>query len=402
MTFGIDDIYEAQKRLDGLVRKTPVMPFDYASKLLSANVNLKCENHQTTGSFKIRGAANKICKLKDSLNNDTLIVTASAGNHAQGVASAATKCGMKSMVVMPKSAPLAKVEATKNYGADVELYGSCFDEACEHANKMEGIFVHPYDDYDIIAGQGTIGLEILEQFPDVEIVLVPAGGGGLLSGVATAIKSINPKVQVYGVQSENANAIFESFNQKKKIQKNVTTTIADGIAVGNPGDKCIELINKYVDKMITVNDSEIAGSIMYLLERCKQVVEPAGAASVAALIADYADFKNKNICCVLSGGNVDMNTLGNIIDRGLFSRYRKAEFIYKVEDNAAQISGFLDIFLSTGANILSFTIDRMPQTQDVPYQRIYLCCELLGQQHYAEICEKLESAGYSRFDKYTR
>ena len=179
MNFGIQDIKEAKQRLDGLVRKTHIMPFDFASKVLSANVRLKCENHQNTGSFKIRGAANKIVKLKDSVNKNDKFITASAGNHAQGVASAATKCGMKSKVIMPTAAPLAKIEATKDYGAEVELYGSCFDEAYEYACKQDGIFIHPYNDYDVIAGQGTIGLEILDDFSDVDIILAPAGGGGL-------------------------------------------------------------------------------------------------------------------------------------------------------------------------------------------------------------------------------
>ena len=391
MDFGIKDINEAKHRLNGIVRKTHIMPFDFASKLLSANVYLKCENHQNTGSFKIRGAANKIVKLKDSVSKKDMFITASAGNHAQGVASAATKCGMKSKVIMPTAAPLAKIEATKDYGAEVELYGSSFDEAYEYASKQDGIFIHPYNDYDVIAGQGTIGLEILNDFDDVEVVLVPAGGGGLLSGVACAIKNVNPKVKVIGVQSENANAIAESFKAKKKIVKNTKGTIADGIAVGNPGDKCIGLINKYVDDMISVKDEDIAASIMYLLERCKQVVEPAGAASVAALLNKQKMFKGKNVCSILSGGNVDMNTLGNIIDQGLFSRFRKAEFILKVEDNSKCIEEIISIFIESGANILSLTIDKIPKRHDVAYQRIYIACELRGEEHYKFIHSKLNN-----------
>ena len=394
MDFGIQDINEAKQRLDGLVRKTHIMPFDFASKVLSANVRLKCENHQNTGSFKIRGAANKIVKLKDSVSKKDKFITASAGNHAQGVASAASKCGMKSKVIMPSAAPLAKIEATKDYGAEVELYGSCFDEAYDYACKQDGIFIHPYNDYDVIAGQGTIGLEILDDFADVDIVLAPAGGGGLLSGVACAIKNVNPKVKVIGVQSENANAIAESFAAKKKIVKNSAGTIADGIAVGNPGDKCVDIINKYVDDVISVKDEEIAASIMYLLERCKQVVEPAGAASVAALMNKQKMFKGKNICSILSGGNVDMNTLGNIIDQGLFSRFRKAEFILQVEDSSKRIEDIMSIFIDSGANILYFTFDKIPKRQDVALQRIYIACELRGEEHYKSIYSKLNSLGY--------
>ena len=400
MDFGIKDINEAKHRLNGIVRKTHIMPFDFASNLLSANVYLKCENHQNTGSFKIRGAANKIVKLKDSVSKKDMFITASAGNHAQGVASAATKCGMKSKVIMPTAAPLAKIEATKDYGAEVELYGSSFDEAYEYASKQDGIFIHPYNDYDVIAGQGTIGIEILNDFEDVDIVLVPAGGGGLLSGVACAIKNVNSKVKVIGVQSENANAIAESFKAKKKIVKNTKGTIADGIAVGNPGDRCIGLINKYVDDMISVKDEDIAASIMYLLERCKQVVEPAGAASVAALLNKQKMFKGKNICSILSGGNVDMNTLGNIIDQGLFSRFRKAEFILKVEDNSKCIEEIISIFIESGANILSLTIDKIPKRHDVAYQRIYIACELRGEEHYKFIYSKLNNLSPEIFKNF--
>ena len=400
MDFGIKDINEAKHRLNGIVRKTHIMPFDFASNLLSANVYLKCENHQNTGSFKIRGAANKIVKLKDSVSKKDMFITASAGNHAQGVASAATKCGMKSKVIMPTAAPLAKIEATKDYGAEVELYGSSFDEAYEYASKQDGIFIHPYNDYDVIAGQGTIGIEILNDFEDVDIVLVPAGGGGLLSGVACAIKNVNSKVKVIGVQSENANAIAESFKAKKKIVKNTKGTIADGIAVGNPGDRCIGLINKYVDDMISVKDEDIAASIMYLLERCKQVVEPAGAASVAALLNKQKMFKGKNVCSILSGGNVDMNTLGNIIDQGLFSRFRKAEFILKVEDSSKRIEEIISIFIESGANILSLTIDKMPKRHDVAYQRIYIACELRGEEHYKFIYSKLNNLSPEIFKNF--
>lgn len=400
MTFGIQDINDANLRLNGLVRKTHIMPFDFASKVLSADIRLKCENHQNTGSFKIRGAANKIAKLKDSVSKNDRFITASAGNHAQGVAQAATKCGMKSTVFMPISAPIAKIEATKDYGAKVELYGSCFDETCEYATKQDGIFIHPYDDYDVIAGQGTVGLEILSDFPDVDIVLVPAGGGGLLSGVACAIKNVNPKVKVIGVQVDNANAIEESFAAKKKVIKKSTATIADGIAVGNPGDKCIDLINQYVDDIISVKDEEIAASIMYLLERCKQVVEPAGAASVAALIDKQKLFYGKNICSILSGGNVDMNTLGNIIDQGLFSRYRKAEFILKVEDSSKRIKEIMSIFIEGGANILSLTIDKIPKRHDVAFQRIYIACELRGKEHYKSISSQLSKLGYENSNNF--
>lgn len=395
MDFNLDEIYLAQKRLEGIIRKTPIMPFNFASNVLDANIKIKCENHQTTGSFKIRGAANKISKISDNLEEDELIVTASAGNHAQGVSSAATKCGKKAKVIMPNSAPLAKIDAVKSYGGDVELYGDSFDEAYEYAKNIKGTFMHPYNDYDIIAGQGTIGLEILNDFPDVDVVLVPAGGGGLLSGISYAIKSVKPSVEVIGVQAQNANAIAQSFSKKTKVVCETSSTIADGISVACPGDKCIEIINKYTDDVITVGDGKIAAAMIYLLERCKQVVEPAGATSVAALFDSGNRFKGKNVCCVLSGGNVDMNTLGNIIDQGMYARYRKAEFACQIENNAKRVNEFIQVFIETGANILYYSMDRIPEHYDIAYQRIFVTCEIRGEKHYKTILSKLKDGNFN-------
>ncbi|MDO5329158.1 MAG: threonine ammonia-lyase [Coriobacteriia bacterium] len=394
MTLNLDEIKAANKRLKGIVRNTPLMYSHTLSDRVDADIYLKCENHQKTGSFKIRGAANKILKLKPKLPADTTFVTASAGNHAQGLAYAASACGYKSTVVMPKYAPIAKVEATKDYGANVKLEGDCFDDAYEYACSLPGVFVHPYEDLDVIAGQGTIGIEIMDQLPDADVVLVPAGGGGLLAGAACAIKSVNPNVEVIGVQAENANAIALSFNAKKRICTESSSTIADGIAVKNPGELNVELINKYVDDIVCVSDSDIASAVLFMLERSKLVVEPAGAVSVAALLTSQIDFSGSRVVCLLSGGNIDMNTVSNIVERGLVARYRKVEFFLRVPDRSDAVAKVLELLIESGANVLAFTIDNVSQDCEVNYQEIYVCVETCGKKHYLDLHEKLDSLGF--------
>lgn len=227
---------------------------------------------------------------------------------------------------------------------------------------------------------------------------MPAGGGGLLSGISCAIKSVKPDVKIIGVQAQNANAIAESFSKKTRVVCKTSSTIADGISVGCPGEKCVELINKYCDDVVTVDDGKIAAAMIYLLERCKQVVEPAGATSVAALIDSNDRFKGKNVCCVLSGGNVDMNTLGNIIDQGMYARYRKAEFACQIENYSKRIGEFVQIFIDNGANILYYSMDRIPEHYDIAYQRIFVTCEILGEKHYKTILSKLKDGNFKLFN----
>lgn len=385
----LSDIQSAKERLKDIARTTPVIYSNSVSNRLNAQVYFKCENFQRTGSFKVRGAANKIAK-----SNSNEFITASAGNHAQGVALSATRLNARSTVVMPAYAPLAKVDATKAYGANVILHGECFDEACEYALNYEADaeFIHPFNDEDVIAGQGTVGLEILEQIPDVDVVIVPAGGGGFLSGVACALKSINPKVEVIGVQAENANAIAQSFKANELLHTDSASTLADGIAVKNPGDKCFELINKYVDDIVTVSDDDIAHAVLYLLERCKIVVEAAGAAPLAATL--NLNLKGKKVCLVLSGGNIDVNTISSIIEKGLIFRYRKVEIVVKAPDKPKELKRIFDIVVDNGANVLACTVDKFSLEQKFGKQLIYLVCETRGKEHCDKLFSALTKEGY--------
>lgn len=358
-----NDILSAKERIKDLVKHTPCSHSDTFSKMIGANVYLKLENQQKTGSFKIRGAGNKISKMME--NGDySPVITSSAGNHAQGVACAATKFGIQSTVVMPAAAPIAKVQATKGYGAEVVLHGSVYDEsydkACEICKETGAKFIHPYDDPDVIAGQGTIGLEIMEDLPDADIVLVPAGGGGILSGISYAVKKINPNVKVYGVQAEGADAISRSFQQKERVCIENANTIADGIAVKNPGNQTVNLINQYVDDVFTVSDYTISEAILLLMERSKQVVEAAGAVPLAALLEKKVpDVEGKNVVCVISGGNIDVSLIGSLIDRGLLHRHRNAEFYVIIQNNKLrEITNVINIISSLGGIVENVKSER--------------------------------------------
>lgn len=391
----LSEIKLASDRIKAVAINTPLIRSNYLSSIAGGEIFLKCENQQKTGSFKIRGAYNKISKIKDELNLKQQIIAVSAGNHAQGVAYAATACNFKSTIVMPTHAPLAKINATKGYGADVVLHGECFDEAKEYAEKLKGIFIHPYDDMDIIAGQGTIALEILDQIPDADIILVPAGGGGLLAGMAAGIKQINRKVKIIGVQAENANAIVQSFKSKKYICTETSSTLADGITVKNPGHLTIKIINKYVDEMISVTDHDIAFSVLGLMERNKLVSEPAGATTTAAILSEKLDFSNKKVVCLISGGNIDGSTISNILTRGLVAAYRKVELWIKAPENPNSAKEVINLIAETGSSILYLSIDRLSQECDIGYERIYVLCETNGKQHFEDIKNKLTNNGFT-------
>jgi len=324
----LNDFFDARARLDKVIHRIPLEFSNYFSKLTGGKVFLKCENLQKTGSFKVRGAYNKIAKLQES-KKPKAVVACSAGNHAQGVAFAATKAGIKSTIVMPTRAPLVKVDATASYGASVVLHGNSYDDSYIKAREIEkqtgAIFVTGFDDYDVVAGAGTIGLEILEELVNVNTIVVPAGGGGLLAGIAAAVKQINPKIRIVGVQSEGATALITSYKTGTYTTTDKTSTIADGIAVGKPGVIPYELIKQYVDEMVTVSDDEVADALVILLERCKQVVEPSGAVSVAAILSGKVDVKGQNVCCILSGGNIDLDTISKLIQR--FNNKREEELL---------------------------------------------------------------------------
>ena len=397
MIMQLKQIELAAERLRGVVHKTVVNSSRTFSELSGAEVYLKCENLQKTGSFKVRGAYNKIARLSEGGAVPELVAS-SAGNHAQGVAYAAAAVGSKATIVMPRSTPIAKISATEGYGAQVVLYGDCYDEAYEYAMELtrerSAVFIHPFDDEDVIAGQGTISLEILKSLPTANTVLVPAGGGGLLAGMAACIKQINPSIQVIGVQAQEADAIVRSFRQGCHITTETSSTIADGIAVRNPGVLTTELICKYVDDMVTVTDNEIAETILFLLERTKMVVEPAGAASLAAAINHKADIGGKRVVCILSGGNIDVGLIHRVVERVLVTRGRQMKFRTIMKDAPGSLQRFSTLVAGTGANIIMFQHDRLHTGLQLGDAIIHVSCEVSGWEHGKQVVKSLENEGY--------
>ena len=391
-------IYDAQKRLNKTVHHTNLERSLTFSRMCGAEVYLKCENLQKTGSFKVRGAYNKIALL-DEAGGTKIVVASSAGNHAQGVAYAAKERGMEAIIVMPRSTPIAKVSATENYGAKVVLYGDLYDDAYNHALEIAeekgAVFVHPFDDEDVIAGQGTIALELLADKSDLDAVIVPAGGGGLLAGVAFAVKNINPKIKVIGVQAHRADSIVRSFAAKKVVTADKIFTIADGIAVKTPGTLTMALIDKYVDDVLTVTDDEIASTIIQLMERAKQVVEPAGATSLALALSTRADIAGKKVACILSGGNIDVGFIHKIIEKGLVSRGRQMKFSVLLTDKPGSLEQFAHIMGDNNANIISVQYDRMSAELQLSETILHIACEVSGFEHGRRLLKQLEKEGYS-------
>lgn len=355
----LDKIYHAAYVLKGVARKTDLIA---APQLVPGldELYLKTENLQVTGSFKLRGAYYKISQLpKEAL--DKGIIACSAGNHAQGVALAATHMGVKSIVCMPDGAPIMKVENTRRLGAEVRLVPGTYDDAHDEAVRLQeetgATFIHPYDDEDVIAGQGTIGLEIMDTLDDVDAVIVPVGGGGLISGVACAVKNLKPSCKVYGVQAKGASAMVDAFHAGKWGASDTAVTFAAGIAVKNPGDLTFKMAQKYVDDMVTVSDDEIAAAILNLMERQKLVSEGAGAAPVAAAMFGKLPLQGKRTVCVISGGNIDVNILSRVINRGLAMSGRKATLAIKLTDKPGQLEQVSRIIASLGANVVSVDYD---------------------------------------------
>ncbi|MGI5977199.1 MAG: threonine ammonia-lyase [Candidatus Limivicinus sp.] len=397
MNIELSDIERASERLRGIVHHTELDLSTTFSGMTGSRVYLKCENRQKTGSFKIRGASNKIAAMVERCEKCP-VVASSAGNHAQGVAYAATRFHIPATIVMPKSAPIAKVQATEGYGAKVVLAGDCYDDAyakaCEICEKEGAVFLHPYNDPEVIAGQGTLGLEILGDLPNVDIVICPAGGGGLLAGLASAIKQINPRVKVYGVQAEGADAIARSYREKKLVTTDTVSTIADGIAVKAPGDITVELINRYADGVVTVSDSEIAEAILLLMERCKQIVEPAGATPLAAVLNNKLDIKGRRVVCLMSGGNIDVSFIQGIIERGLVARHRRLKFTVALLDKPGSLVQMLEILAAAGANILTVEHDKLNAEIKPNETTVHVACEVGGKEHGSLVLEKLKTAGY--------
>lgn len=361
----VKEIYDARERLKGHIKETPVV---YAPNL-GEDVYLKVEVLQDTGSFKLRGAYNKIATLTDE-EAEKGVVACSAGNHAQGVAKSATERGIRSIICMPFHAPLSKVQATRNYGAEVELIKDSFDDAAAYAAKLskeEGLtFIAPFDDEKVIAGQGTIGLEILEKIPDVDIIVVPIGGGGLISGVALAAKSINPDVKVIGVQTKISPSMYESVKEGKILTVKGGSTIADGIAVKTPGKITYDIVREYVDEIVLVTEGEISSAILTLLEKNKIITEGAAASTVAALMYKKFSHKGKKVCCVLSGGNIDVTRVSKVIEKGLYKTNRRMELKIKLNDQPGEMTRITKLLEREGANIvrISQNIDVIGDTID--------------------------------------
>ena len=387
----------AAERLKGTARHTEIIPSPVLSEMTGHEILLKPENLQVTGSFKIRGAYNKIASLTEEQIAHG-IVTASAGNHAQGVAYAARERGAKATICMPQITPPLKVDATKAYGADVVLYGDVFDESAAHAAELadkEGmIYVPPFDDYEVICGQGTIGLEILDQLPDLDAVIVPVGGGGLISGVAFAIKSLRPEVKVYGVQAEGAPSMYRSLHEHKYQTLKNAATFADGIQVKTPGELTYQLCEEYVDDIVTVSEDETAAAILSLMENQKLVAEGAGAVPVAAALFHKLPIEGKKVVCLISGGNIDVNILNRVITRGLVMSGRKANMTIALEDKPGQLKKVAEIVSRCGSNVVSVQHDGSDPNMPISSCFLKLTLETRDADQIEQIRTELTKAGF--------
>ncbi|KAB1197303.1 MULTISPECIES: threonine ammonia-lyase [Haloferax] len=394
----LSDVQDARERVEAVARRTPLEYSHTFSDMTGAEVHLKLENFQRTGSFKIRGAMNRIATLSDE-EQRAGVVTASAGNHAQGVALAATRAGVDSKIVMPEYAPITKVKATERYGGDVVLYGADYDEAQAKAHEIEReegrTYVHAFDDEYVMAGQGTIGLEIAEDCPDLDTVIVPIGGGGLISGIATAIKEQYPEVRVIGVQAAQASSAADSLNKGAVQEIDEVDTIADGIAVRRIGDKTFEVIQEHVDEIVTVSDEEIAVALTYLLERSKTLVEGAGAVALAALVFEKFDYEaDEVIVPALCGGNIDMNTLTTVVMRGLVETGRYLKIRTELKDRPGSLEHLIGIIAEKKANIYAVRHDRTSRKIALNATEVEIDLEMRGPDHVDSLLAALRGEGY--------
>ncbi len=392
----LDKVYHASYVLKDVIRQTDLI---YAPKINSeCEVYLKTENLQITGSFKVRGAYYKISQLSDD-EKARGVIACSAGNHAQGVALAAAKNGIKSLICLPDGAPISKVEATKGYGADVCLVEGVYDDAYNKAIELRDekgyTFIHPFDDENVIAGQGTIGLEILEQLADVDAIVVPVGGGGLISGVAFAVKHLNPSVKVYGVQASGAPSMAVSL-EKGEIQcLDSVSTIADGIKVKEPGEHTFECCRKYVDEIVTVTDDEISSAILALIEQHKLISEGAGAVSVAAVMFGKVPVKGKKVVCLVSGGNIDVTILSRVIKRGLLKSGRSDSINIELMDKPGQLRDVSRIIADLGGNVVAIHHERASENSDINGCYLRIVLETRNFEHKIAIRKALADAGFS-------
>ena len=391
----LDAIYHARFVLKPIIRETDIIA---APKICpGAEIYLKTENLQITGSFKVRGAYYMMSQLSDE-EKARGVIACSAGNHAQGVALAAAKNGIRSVICLPDSAPISKVEATKAYGAEVCLVQGVYDDAYAEALRQrdaQGLtFIHPFDDEKVIAGQGTIGLELLEQLPDMDAVVVPVGGGGLISGVAFAVKKLNPKIKVYGVQAAGAPSMFNSVRNHKVERLDSVSTIADGIAVKEPGEHTFAYVSEYVDEIVTVTDDEISAAILALMEQHKLVTEGAGAVAAAAAMFRKIPVDGQKIVCLLSGGNIDVTILSRVIKRGLLMTGRTYSVIIELIDKPGQLMDVSRIIAEQGGNVISIHHERANEGAAVNGCYLRLVMETRNYEHIAQIRDALRAAGF--------
>ena len=394
----LQKIYQAQEVLKEAIRLTDVIYSPALSKACGCGVYLKTENLQLTGSFKVRGAYYKISKLSDE-EKAKGVIACSAGNHAQGVALASKKFGISAKICMPDGAPISKVEATKNYGADVILVPGVYDDAHNEAERLKSefgyTFIHPFDDEDVIAGQGTIGVEIYSQLKDADIIVVPVGGGGLIAGLAFAIKSLNPDIKVYGVQSTGAPSMFNSLRDGKIGILPSVSTIADGIAVKEPGNLTFELCSKYVDGIVCVNDDQISAAILSLMEKQKMVAEGAGAVSLAAVMfGKIPDTEGKKVCCLISGGNIDVTILSRVINRGLLMSGRCCTLTIELMDKPGQLVEVSSVIAECGGNVTGVLHERSNEGSDIYGCYLRISVETKNAEHIRQIKSNLKEKGF--------
>lgn len=398
MELNLQKIKEAKKNISSVVRKTPLFYSSTFSRETGYEVYLKCENKQKTGAFKLRGAYNKIVSLSEEEKQNGVIAS-SAGNHAQGVAYAATAFGIKSTIVMPKTAPQAKVQATKGYGAEVvqfgEVYDECYSKALEIQKESGATFVHPFNDIDVMAGQGTIALEILEELPDTDAIIVPIGGGGLIAGIATAAKAIRPDIKIIGVQPSIIASTKASLKEDKIVTLPGAKSLADGISVKTPGDITFDYIKQYVDEVVTVSEDEIAYGIFKLMEKSKLISEGAGASTLAALLADKIKIPGKKVVSLISGGNIDIAMISKIIDRELILLRRRLRFTVELKDKVGEFEDVISNIVSIGANIVKARQESNWNEKGLDFANVIFEVEVQTEEQGHMLLKELKKKGYN-------
>lgn len=391
----IDKVQKASNVLKNVVRKTDLIPAPHIAK--NCQLYLKAENLQKTGSFKVRGAYYKISTLSEEQKSKG-IIACSAGNHAQGVALSAQKSNIKSAIFIPSTAPISKIEATRKYGADIHLVDGVYDDAYKAAKKYQeetgAEFIHPFDDEDVIAGQGTIALEILDQLPDIDAVIVPIGGGGLISGIAYTIKMLKPECKVYGVQASGAGSMYHSIQSHTRRELEKVSTFADGTAVKMPGENTYQICEQYVDKIVLVSDDEIATAILTLIEQQKLIAEGAGALSVAAAMFGKLPIEGKKVACIVSGGNIDVNILSRVINRGLLKSGRLLDLTIEMLDKPGQLKEVSQIIADKGANVVRVRHNQGGENTDINDCYLKISMETKNLEHFNEIKKAICEAGY--------